>query len=66
MAGIPDELPKITQSKIKRVVCNKLIRYLKEFNPEIYFDGDEEIAFASSYYIEEVLSELISTIATCR
>lgn len=66
MAGIPDELHKLVQIKIRRKICNKLIEYLKEFDPEFLFDGVEEKAFASAYYTEEVLEELISTVATCR
>lgn len=63
MTGIPDELPKMVQIKIKRIVCNKLMEYLKEFDPEDPFDGIEEKAFALAYYTEEVLDELISTIS---
>lgn len=66
MAGIPDELPRFAQIKIKRFICNKLIEYLKEFDPENDFDGIEEKAFASAYYSEDVLEELISTIISCR
>lgn len=66
MAGIPDELPKLKQIKIRRMICDKLIHYLKEFDSEVFFDGDEEKAYAGAYYTEEVLEELISTVATCR
>jgi hypothetical protein len=64
--GIPDELPRFVQIKIRRMICNKLTEYLKEFDPEDHFDGIEEKAFASAYYTEEVLEELISTISTCK
>jgi hypothetical protein len=66
MTGIPDELPKLKQIKIRRMICDKLIAYLREFDAEVFFDGDEEMAYANAYYTEEVLEELISTIATCR
>jgi hypothetical protein len=66
MAGIPDELPRFVQIKIRRMICNKLTEYLKDFDPENLFDGIEEQAFASAYYTEEVLEELISTISTCK
>jgi hypothetical protein len=66
MTGIPDELPKMVQIKIRRMICNKLVEYLKEFDPEDPFDGIEEKAFASAYFTEEVLEELMSTISTCK
>lgn len=66
MAGIPDELPKFIQAKIRRKICNALVEHLKQFDAEVFFDGEEERAFAISYFEEEVMEELVSTIATCR
>lgn len=64
--GIPDELSRFVQIKIRRMICNKLTEYLKDFDPEEYFDGIEEKAYATAYYTEEVLEELISTISTIK
>jgi TfoX/Sxy family transcriptional regulator of competence genes len=66
MAGIPDDLPKLVQIKIRRKICDQLIEHLEQFDPESFFDGEEEKALALAYYQEEVLSEIVSTIGTCR
>jgi len=63
MVGIPDDLPKFKQIKIRRILNDKLISYLKDFDPEEFFDGPEERAFAMAHFEEELLEELIETIA---
>jgi hypothetical protein len=64
MAG--DDLSKLAQIRVRKKLNDHLVKYLKEFDASEYFDGVDEQDFAQTYYEQEILSELIDTVATCK
>jgi hypothetical protein len=67
MARGETSISKLLQIRIKKILWEtlnrELIAFLDTFDPEEHFDGENEKEFALDYYLNEMYSTLIDTIA---